>query len=73
MKLSIAPLAIRTMPPTIDSGISSRITTRVTSTQKLPSLSVLDRMKPRISAIATTMPTAADMKFCTARPVIWTR
>ena len=45
----------------------------VTSTQKLPSLSVLDRMNPRISAIAMTMPTAADMKFCTARPPICTR
>ena len=25
----------------------------------------------RISAIATTMPTAAETKFCTARPAIW--
>jgi hypothetical protein len=29
-------------------------------------------MKPRISAITTTMPTAALTKFCTARPAIWT-
>ena len=56
-----------------DSGSSSRIMIRVTSTQKLPSLSVRDRMNPRTSAIATTMPTAADMKFCTASPPIWVR
>ena len=54
-----------------DNGSSSRTVTRVRSTQKLPSRSVLYRMNPRISAIATTMPTAADMKFCTARPAIW--
>ena len=57
----------------IDSGIRYRIVIRVRSTQKLPSLSVLDRMNPRISAIATTMPTAADRKFCTASPAIWAR
>src|ERR1022692_4446947 len=71
-KFSIAPLAIRMMAPRIDRGSSSRMTARVRSTQKLPSLSVLDRTKPRISAIATTRPTAADRKFCTARPDIWT-
>ena len=26
---------------------------------------------PRMSAIATTMPTAAETKFCTASPAIW--
>ena len=26
---------------------------------------------PRMSAIATTSPTAAETKFCTARPAIW--
>ena len=31
------------------------------------------RAKPRTSAIATAMPTAADTKFCTARPAICTR
>ena len=61
---------MRTSPPTIDSGSSSRITQRVTSTQKLPSLSVRDRVKPRIIAIATTMPTAADMNCCTTSPLI---
>ncbi len=57
----------------MDSGSSSRNTARVTSTQKLPSLSVRDRVKPRIIAIATTRPTAADMNCCTVRPVIWVR
>ena len=45
---------------------------RVRSTQKLPSRSVLLRAKPRTSAIATAMPTAAETKFCTARPAICT-
>ena len=31
------------------------------------------RASPRISAIATTMPVAADMKFCTASPAICVR
>ena len=53
------------------SGISSRITHRVTSTQKLPSLLVLDLVNPRIIAIATHRPTAADMNCCTTRPLIW--
>ena len=71
LKLSITPVAIKMMPPITENGISSRMMIRVMSTQKLPSRSVLFRMKPRISAIATTMPTAAETKFCTARPAIW--
>ena len=31
------------------------------------------RAKPRTSATATAMPTAAETKFCTARPAICTR
>ena len=54
-------------------GSSTRIVPRVRSTQKLPSLSVRDRVNPRIIAIATARPTAADMKFCTASPDIWVR
>ena len=41
------------------------------SCQKLPSEEPERAAKPRITAIATEMPTAAEMKFCTARPVIW--
>ena len=55
-----------------ENGISSRTVTRVMSTQKLPSRSVWFLVKPRISAIATTMPTAAERKFCTARAAICT-
>ena len=51
------------IPPTIDSGSSTRMTILVRSTQKLPSRSVRDRMNPRTSAIATAMPTAAEAKF----------
>ena len=31
------------------------------------------RMSPRTTAIATEIPTAADTKFCTAKPDIWVR
>ncbi|GAA2307727.1 hypothetical protein GCM10010376_25830 [Streptomyces violaceusniger] len=31
-----------------------------------------ERAKPRTSATATAMPTAADTKFCTARPAVCT-
>ena len=55
------------------SGISSRIIPRVTSTQKLPSRSVRDRVKPRIIAIATARPTAADMNCWTMSAPCWVR
>ena len=73
VKLSTTPPASRMMPPITANGSSTRMVTLVRSTQKLPSRSVLLRMKPRTSAIATAMPTAADTKFCTARPDIWVR
>ena len=46
---------------------------RTRSTQKLPSSAVRVRAKPRTRATATAMPTAAETKFCTVRPAIWTR
>ena len=46
---------------------------RTRSTQKLPRSPVRLRAKPRTTAIATAMPTAADTKFCTARPAICTK
>ena len=46
---------------------------RTRSTQKLPSSPVRLRANPRTRAIATAMPTAAETKFCTARPAICTR
>ena len=50
-----------------------RTIARTRSTQKLPSRSVRERAKPRISATATAMPTAAETKFCTASPAICVR
>ncbi len=72
LKLSITPAAVRMIAPITEIGSSSRTVPRVMSTQKLPSRSVRLRMNPRISAIATAMPTAAERKFCTARPAICT-
>ena len=45
---------------------------RVRSTQKLPMPVGAERANPRTSATATAMPTAADTKFCTVSPAIWT-
>ena len=58
---------------TIDSGSRMRTQPRTRSTQKLPTRLVRDRAKPRTRATATAMPTAAEAKFCTARPAICTR
>ena len=46
---------------------------RVRSTQKLPMVWALWRAKPRISAISTAMPAAAETKFCTVSASIWVR
>ena len=62
-----------TIAATIAIGSRTRSVIRVRSTQKLPSAWVRLRAKPRTSATATAMPTAADTKFWTARPDIWTR
>ena len=44
---------------------------RVRSTQKLPIVERRRRTSPRMRAMATVSPTAADTKFCTVRPAIW--
>lgn len=72
-KFCTTPFATRTRAKTIASGSSRRSTIRVRSTQKLPTRSVLFRVNPRISAATIAMPTAAETKFCTARPAICTR
>ena len=41
--------------------------------QKFPSIEVLRRLKPRISAMTTAMPVAAETKLCTASPTIWVK
>ncbi len=45
---------------------------RVRSTQKLPICVALERAIARMSAPATAMPTAAETKFCTVSPAVWT-
>ena len=66
------PAPTNTIANTIEIGSRTRMLMRVTSTQKLPSRSVRLRTNPRTSATATAMPTAAETKFCTARPAICT-
>ena len=66
------PAPTKTIANTTEIGSRMRRQMRVRSTQKLPSRSVLLRAKPRTSAIATAIPTAAETKFCTARPAICT-
>lgn len=72
-KFCTTPFAASTSAKTIASGSSRRSTIRVRSTQKLPTRSVRLRVKPRIRAATTAMPTAAETKFCTARLTICTR
>ncbi len=72
-KFWTTPPAISTTAPITQIGSRMRTTVRMRSTQKLPSWSVRLRAKPRTSAIATAMPTAALVKFCTASPDICTR
>ncbi len=43
----------------------------VKSTQKLPSAFVCRRAKPRMMAMETAIPVAAERKFCTVKPTIW--
>jgi hypothetical protein len=61
------------MATTTASGSRTRTVDRVKSTQKLPIVADWRLTKPRISATATAIPTAADTKFWTARPAICVR
>ena len=72
-KFWITPPAIRMIAPMIEMGSRMRMVPRTRSTQKLPSSVAFRRARPRMNAIATAMPTAADTKFCTDRPAICTR
>ena len=58
---------------TIESGSRTRVVVRVRSAQKFPIVSERRRTRPRTSAIATAIPTAADAKFCTVSPAICVR
>ena len=44
---------------------------RVMSTQKLPMVGEFRREKPRVTAIATAIPTAALTNCCTVSTPIW--
>ncbi len=68
VKFWTTPPMIRTIDITMARGSSTRPTPRTRSTQKLPIVAEPRRAKPRTSATATAMPTAAETKFCTARP-----
>ena len=72
-KFWMAPWLTKNTANTSDSGTSSQVVMRVTSTQKLPITPVDRAAKPRIRANTTAMPVAADRKFCTARPSICVR
>ena len=64
----MTPCEISTTANTRLSGSRMRSNVRTRSTQKLPSSREPVRVIPRIRAIATTMPAAADTKFCTVLP-----
>lgn len=66
------PPATSTSAETNASGRSRRPVPRTTSTHTLPSVPDFRRANPRTRATATARPTAADRKFCTARPAICT-
>ena len=68
LKFWMTPAVSSAIAATIDRGSSSRKMPRTRSTQKLPRVSERRAAKPRTSAIATAMPTAAETKFCTASP-----
>ncbi len=68
----MAPCVTSTSANTNAIGRRIRTVARTMSDQKLPIVLVSVRVNPRISAIATAIPTAADTKFWTARPDIWT-
>ena len=77
---AVSPVRFWTTPPSDsstatanDSGSSTRSIVRVRSTQKLPSVRRPLRTMPRMIATATTMPAAAETKFCTVSAIIWVR
>ncbi|CAM5259202.1 hypothetical protein SFUMM280S_00492 [Streptomyces fumanus] len=72
-KFWITPRAASTIAATVASGTSTRVIPRTRSVQKLPSSPERsERANPRTRATATAMPTAAETKFCTARPAVCT-
>ena len=70
-KVCGTPCAIRKFAATTQIGSSTCSVPRVRSTQKLPIVSDRRRAKPRISAMATAIPEAAEKNEWTVMPAIW--
>ena len=68
LKFWITPCETNASAYTMHSGANTHNVPRVRSTQKLPSVFDSRRAIPRINAIASAMPTAADQKLCVASP-----
>ena len=67
------PCETRNSAPTRQKGSSTHSEARTRSTQKLPSVSFSRCAMPRMNAIASAMPVAADTKLWYASPAIWVR
>jgi hypothetical protein len=67
------PCETRKSAPMNASGSSTYKVHRVRSTQKLPTVLPEVRAKPRISAMASATPVAAETKFCVVSAAIWVR
>ena len=73
-KFWIAPPAISTIAPMMrDRQQDAQRAADQVDPEVAELAGALLRANPRTSAIATAMPTAAETKFCTARPAICTR
>ena len=72
LRFWMTPPATSTSAPTNAMGSRMRVQARTRSTQKLPIVAALLRAIARHRATATAMPVAAETKFCTVRPAIWT-
>ncbi len=59
--------------PTMQNGSSTQSEQRTRSTQKLPIVSFSFCAMPRMKAMASAMPVAADTKLWYASPAIWVR
>ena len=67
------PCDTSTSAPTMQNGSSTQSEQRTRSTQKLPSVSFSFCAMPRMNAIASAMPVAAETKLWYASPAICVR
>ncbi len=70
LRFCTTPCETRKSAPTIEIGSSTHSVARTMSTQKFPSVSFSRCAMPRMNAMATEMPTAAETKLWYARPAI---